>query len=93
MRPKAILLSLTAGTLIGLHGLGPVAGTLVVLAYVLVAQSEILVPIVLRIRRPERADAMLTGLDAWLQRNSRTITGITLLLAGLLIAGLGVARL
>ena len=93
LRPKGILLSLTAGTLIGLHGLGPVAGTLVVVAYVLVAQSEILVPIVLRMRRPERADAMLTGFDAWLQRHSQTITGVTLVVAGLFIAGLAMARL
>ncbi|WP_181033513.1 GAP family protein [Arthrobacter sp. SX1312] len=93
LRPKAILLSLTAGTLIGLQGLGPLAGTLVVLAYVLIAQSEIVVPIVLRMRRPERADALLTRLDLWLQHHSQTITGITLLVAGVFIAGLGIARL
>ncbi|WP_181034962.1 GAP family protein [Arthrobacter sp. B0490] len=93
LRPKAILLSLTAGALIGLQDLRLLAGTLVVLGYVLVAQAEILVPIVLRMRRPEHADAMLTGLDAWMQRHSQTITGVTLLLVGLFIAGLSVARL
>ncbi|MBG6224838.1 hypothetical protein IWX63_001400 [Arthrobacter sp. CAN_A2] len=93
LRPKAVLLSLTAGTLIGLQDLRLLAGTLVVLAYVLLAQAEILVPIVLRMRRPERAEAMLTGLDAWMQRHSQTITGVTLLIAGLFIAGLGIARL
>lgn len=92
LRPKAILLSLTAGTLIGLQGLEPVASIVVVLAYVLIAQAEILVPIVLRIRRPERADAVLKNLDAWLQRHSGTITGVTLLVAGLFIAWVSVGR-
>lgn len=64
LRPKAILLSLTAGTLIGVQGLEPVASSVVVLAYIVIAQAEILVPIVLRIRRPERADAVLKDLDA-----------------------------
>ncbi|MDQ0734478.1 GAP family protein [Arthrobacter agilis] len=93
LRPKAVLLSLTAGALIGLQDLQLLAGTLFVLGYVLAAQSEILVPIVLRMRRPERADAMLTGLDRWMRRHSRTITGVTLLLVGLFVAGLSVARL
>ncbi|MHA7238911.1 GAP family protein [Arthrobacter sp. TMS1-12-1] len=93
LRPKAILLSLTAGALIGLQDLGLLAGTVVVLGYVVVAQSQILVPIVLQMRRPERADAVLTGLEAWMQRHGGTITGITLLVAGLFIAGLGIARL
>ncbi|MHA7284177.1 GAP family protein [Arthrobacter sp. TMS2-4] len=92
LRPKAVLLSLTAGTLIGLQGLEPVASIVIVLAYVLIAQAQILVPIVLRIRRPDRADAMLRGLEAWLQRHSRTITGVTLLVAGLFIAWLSVER-
>lgn len=93
LRPKAVLLSLTAGTLIGLQHLRPLTGTLVVLAYVLIAQAEILVPIILRMSRPERADAVLARMDLWLQRHSQTITGITLLLAGLFIAGLGISRL
>ncbi|MFE4197950.1 GAP family protein [Paenarthrobacter sp. NPDC056912] len=93
LRPKALLLSITAGALIGLQGLQLLAGSLFVLGYALALQTAVLVPIVLWLRRPERADVMLTAVDGWMQRNSKAIAASTVLAIGLVIAGFSFSRL
>jgi threonine/homoserine/homoserine lactone efflux protein len=50
LRPKAILLAVTAGALISVREPPPVQGTLLVLAYAAVAQSAVVVPIAIWLR-------------------------------------------
>jgi threonine/homoserine/homoserine lactone efflux protein len=87
LRPKAILLAVTAGALIGIQNPPPLQGTLLVLAYAAVAQSAVVVPIAVWLRSPERAQRPLTALYNWLQRNGRRIAAIGTLAIGLVVAG------
>jgi threonine/homoserine/homoserine lactone efflux protein len=87
LRPKAILLAVTAGALIGIQEPPPLQGTLLVLAYAAVAQSAVVVPIAVWLRSPERAQRPLTALYNWLQRNGRRIAAIGTLTIGLVVAG------
>ncbi|SFT90808.1 GAP family protein [Arthrobacter sp. ov118] len=87
LRPKAILLAVTAGALIGIQDPPPLQGTLLVLAYAAVAQSAVVVPIAVWLRSPEKAQRPLTALYNWLQRNGRRIAAIGTLAIGLVVAG------
>lgn len=93
LRPKAVLLALTAGALIGIQNLQLLAGTMFVFGYALALQSAVLVPVVLWLRQPERADVVLTAVDAWMQRNSQTIAAATVMAIGAVIAGFSISRL
>lgn len=92
LRPKAVLLSLTAGALIGIQNLQLLAGSMFVLGYALALQLAVLVPIVLWLRRPEHADVVLTAVDAWMQRNSQVIAAATVMAIGAVIAGFSISR-
>ncbi|MCU1532868.1 MAG: hypothetical protein JWO49_2439 [Arthrobacter sp.] len=93
LRPKAILLAVTAGALINVHELPLLQGTLFVLAYAAAAQSAVVVPIAVWMHSPERAEVALTALDAWLQRNGGTIAAITVLAIGVFVACYSVFQL
>ena len=83
LRPKAILLAVTAGALISVQEPPPLQGSLLVLAYAAVAQSAVVVPVAVWLRSPERAQVPLTALYHWLQRNGRRIAAIAALAIGL----------
>lgn len=93
LRPKAILLAVTAGAVIGVQELPPLEGSLLVLAYAAVAQSAVVVPVVMWLHSPERAQAPLTALYDWLQRHGRKIAAIVTLAIGLLIVGYSLLQL
>ena len=59
LRPKAVLMAVAAGALIGVRNLAPVEGSALVLAYAVVAQSAVVAPIGYWLSSPERAQAYL----------------------------------
>ena len=87
LRPKAILLAVTAGAVIGVRELPPLPSSLLVLAYAVVAQSAVVVPVAVWLRSPERAQVPLATLYNWLQRNGRRIAAIGTLAIGLVLVG------
>ena len=87
LRPKAILLAVTAGALISVREPSLLQGTLFVLAYAAVIQSAVVVPIAVWLHSPERAEAPLTALYTWLQHNGQTIAAIATLTIGVVIVG------
>lgn len=93
LRPKAILLAVTAGALLGVRNLSPAEGAVLVLAYAVVAQSAVVVPIGIWLRSPDRAQDQLTALLAWMQRHGRTITAIAALLIGVFLVGYNLLQL
>lgn len=93
LRPKALLLAVTAGAMIGVREPQPFPGILFVLAYAAVAQSAVVVPIAVWLHSPERARVQLTALFASLQRNGRTIAAGATLGIGLFIGGYSALRL
>lgn len=86
LRPKAILLAVTAGALIGVRNPPPLEGTVLVLAYAAVAQSAVVVPVAVWLRSPDGAQGRLRTLYAWMQRNGRAITAIAALVIGIFLA-------
>lgn len=93
LRPKALLLAVTAGAMISVREPELLPGTLFVLAYAAVAQSAVVVPIAIWLHSPERAEVQLTALYAWLQRNGRRIAASAALVIGLFIAGYSALQL
>ncbi|BCW71038.1 GAP family protein [Arthrobacter sp. NicSoilB8] len=87
LRPKAILLAVAAGAVIGVQGLPPLEGSVLVLAYAAVVQSAVVVPVAVWLHSPERAQVPLTALYNWLQRHGRRIAAIVTLAIGLFIVG------
>ncbi len=93
LRPKAILLAVTAGAVISVQGLPPLEGSVLVLAYAAVAQSAVVIPVAVWLHSPERAQGPLTNLYNWLQRHGRRIAAIVTLAIGLLIVGYSLLQL
>ncbi|SDL24554.1 GAP family protein [Arthrobacter sp. ok362] len=93
LRPKAILLAVTAGAVISVQEPPPLEGSVLVLAYAAVAQSAVVIPVGVWLHSPERAQAPLTTLYNWLQRHGRRIAAIVTLAIGLLIVGYGFLQL
>ena len=93
LRPKAILLAVAAGALISVREPPLLQGILFVLAYAAVIQSAVVVPIAVWMHSPERAEAPLTALYAWMQRNGQRIAAIATLTIGMFIVGYTVLQL
>jgi threonine/homoserine/homoserine lactone efflux protein len=93
LRPKAILLAVTAGALISLQDPSPVEATLLVAGYVAAAQSTVILPIAFWLHSPERAGPPLAAAYGWLRRNGSTITTAAMLAVGLFLAGYSVVQL
>lgn len=93
LRPKAILLAVTAGALISVREPMPLQGTLLVLAYAVVAQSAVVVPIAVWLHSPERAQGPLTTLYTWMQINGRKLAAITSLVIGVFIIVYAITQL
>jgi hypothetical protein len=93
LRPKAILLAVAAGALIGVRNMHPVESTVLVLAYAAAAQSAVVVPVALWLRSPEHAQNRLGTLYDWMQRNGRKITAAAALAIGVFLMGYNVLQL
>ena len=93
LRPKALLLAITAGVLISVQEPSPLEETLLVLGYAVVAQSAVVLPMTYWVRSPERATGQLTAAYAWLQRNGRTVTATAILAIGVFVAGYSLLQL
>ncbi|MGW6175199.1 GAP family protein [Arthrobacter sp. NPDC055138] len=93
LRPKALLLAITAGVLISVQEPSPLEGALLVLGYAVVAQSAVVLPITYWVRAPERAEGQLAAAYAWLQRNGRLVTAVTILAIGAFIGGYSLLHL
>ena len=93
LRPKAILLAVTAGAVISVRELRRCLASVLVLAYAAVAQSAVVVPVAVWLHSPERAEVPLTALYNWMQRNGRRIAAIGTLAIGLLIVGYAFSQL
>ena len=93
LRPKAILLAVTAGALISVREPPLFQGILLVLAYAVVTQSAVVVPIAVWLQSPERAEVPLTAIYTWMQRNGQTIAAIATLAIGVFIVGYTIVQL
>jgi threonine/homoserine/homoserine lactone efflux protein len=93
LRPKALLLAITAGVLISAQEPSRIEGALLVLGYAVVAQSAVVLPIAYWVRARERAEGQLAAVYAWLQRNGRMVTAVAILAIGAFIGGYSLLQL
>lgn len=93
LRPKAILLSATAGIILGTSRLtlGQTVGVLLI--FVAVGGSTVGVPVILAVARPQTMRRPLQATESWITRNSRTVTVVVVFIAGAVVLGDGMTRL
>src|SRR3954451_20960628 len=87
LRPKALLLATSAAAILGTSRLSPTETVVVLLVYVAVGGSTVTAPVVLTLANPDRMRRPLEATNAWLVRNSRTVTITVALIVGMLLIG------
>jgi hypothetical protein len=90
---KLWVFTLTAITVIGDAQLGQPYSTFTYLLFILLAESLLLLPILVRIVVPEQGKSLLDSISAWLTRYNRPITIAVSLVFGLLFLYQGVSGL
>lgn len=92
LRPKGILLAMTAGLIIHADsGTIPLAATAIVV-YTVIAASTVAVPIIATLVAPTKMEPPLIATRAWLLRNGTAMTCAILAVIGVVIVGMGIAR-
>jgi hypothetical protein len=81
---KFWVFTLSALAIIGEAELGQPYSTIVYLIFVLLAESLLLFPIILRLVSPDRSKTILDGMSDWLTRHNRAIVIVVSLVFGLL---------
>lgn len=92
LRPKAVLLSSTAGIILGTSRLSVGETVAVLVIFVAVGGSTVGVPVTLAILRPRTMHRPLGATKAWIIRNTRTVTLVVVFIAGAIILGDGMTR-
>jgi hypothetical protein len=93
IRPKAILISATAGVAINTTD-ADLSDSLVALAvYTAVGASSVLAPVIFTYASPDRAERMLLRTRSWLAANSAVVTVIVVAMTGVVVFGNGLSRL
>lgn len=90
---KLWVFTLGALTTIAAAQLGQPASTIAYLLFILLAESFMLLPILIRLLIPERSKFLLTQLSVWLSRNNRPISIAVSLVFGLLFLHAGIRGL
>jgi hypothetical protein len=93
LRPKGLLLGITAG--LGLHA-APVnsaeAAALVVI-YTLIATSTVVIPIIASFLAPKKVQPKLISARDWISANGRVLTSAMMFMIGVVIFGAGLTHL
>jgi hypothetical protein len=90
---KVILLTLAVMLAVIEAGLSAAGAGAAIAAYVLVASSTVIAPVVCNLVLGERAAAVLIALRTWLERNYATMTILMLLAVGVVVAATGLGTL
>ncbi len=93
VRPKGLLLAIAAGLSIRGDTSSPTDALIVIGIYTIIAASTVVVPILATLIAPSRMEPRLTAGREWLVRNGEAMTGIIMVLIGVVIIGMGLARL
>ena len=91
--PKDWLTKLAAVDLIAAADLSGMASLVAYLIFTLLAQSVLLIPLMLVLAAPQKAEKSLGSLNAWLERNARALDIVVALLLGVLFLYEGLEHL
>lgn len=93
VRPKGLLLAIAAGLTVRADAGTVPAAVLAILIYTLIGGSTVAVPIIATIASPTRMEPRLVAADDWMRRNGTILTSVIIGVIGLVIVGMGIARL
>jgi len=91
LRPKGLLLSLTAGIVLRGHDLSLEADVAMIATYVALATSTVVIPIVLTLLFPPRMIPRLAEARDWISANGAVLTASIMFMVGVVITGLGLS--
>lgn len=93
VRPKSLLLVVAVALSIRGAELTVVESGVVIVCFVVIGASTVAVPIIASKIAPRRTQPKLTRMREWMNRNSRSITGVILIVIGLFVIVTGIGRL
>ena len=91
--PKLWVFTLSALATIAAAQLGQASSAIAFLLFILLAQSLLLLPILIRIFLPQKSKSLLDRISAWLTKNNRSIVMVVSLVFGLLFLKSGITGL
>ena len=91
--PRDWIIDISAINLIAEADLSSVKSILGYLAYILLAQSLLWIPLLFTLLSPERADSGLATLNSWMKKNARSIEITVAIIFGLVFLAIGVEHL
>jgi len=91
--PKDWLVDISAINLIADADMSGLNSLWAYLAYILMAQSLLLIPLILSLFLPQRTQRVLTRFTVWMKRHDRTIEIVSALIFGLLFLQIGLELL
>ncbi|WP_382309748.1 GAP family protein [Herbiconiux sp. UC225_62] len=92
-RPKALLLAAAAGIAISAPQPTVGEGVIGLAIYTAISCSSVAVPVILTLARPATMEPRLRQARGWLQRNQRIITGVVVIMVGVVIVGNGLTHM
>jgi hypothetical protein len=92
LRPKAVLLFVAAGLAITGAHLGATEILLAIAVYTAVATSTVVAPTLATIFFPARMEPRLVALRDWLTAHGAAVTGVVVVLVGVVVLGAGIAQ-
>ncbi len=93
LRPKGLLLAVAAALSIRTDAQSTSAAFAMIGIYTAVAASTVAVPIIATLVAPHRLEPVLARVQGWMTRHGDMLTSVILGLIGLVIVGMGIARL
>lgn len=93
IRPKNLALTLAAGLAIGAAPISPIAVTVLVLLFTVVAVSTVAGLVLAYLVAPARVRPLLGDLDAWLVSNASLVLRLSVVVVGVLLMTLGFTAL
>jgi hypothetical protein len=93
VRPKALLLAIAAGLTIRADADSLTDALVAILIYTVIAASTVAVPIIGTLAAPARMEPRLVSARGWLIRNGEALGAVIGLVIGVVIVGMGIARL
>jgi threonine/homoserine/homoserine lactone efflux protein len=93
VRPKALLLAIAAGLTIRADSDSLTDAFIAIGVYTLIAASTVAVPIIATLAAPARMEPRLVSMRGWLIDNGEALGSVIGIVIGVVIVGMGIARL
>jgi hypothetical protein len=93
VRPKGLLLAIAGGLTIRGDASSTTEALVAILVYTLIGSSTVVVPIIATLVAPRKMEPRLTSARSWIARNGEVLTGIIVIMIGVVIVGMGIGRL